>query len=360
MQYKLLGDTGLIVSKLCFGAMTFHGGSGLFKMIGSSDQTEANAIVKSCIDSGINFFDTADVYSEGGSEEMLGKAFNELGIARKDVVIATKCFGRMGPGHNDIGGSRKHIIEAVEASLKRLNTDYIDLYQIHGTDPVTPLEETLKALDTLVNQGKVRYVGCSNWAAWRLQRALDISEFKNLARFDTLQAYYSIAGRELERELVPLMEHSKTGLLVWSPLAGGLLSGKFSRENQKPENSRRSEFDFPIVDKERTWKILDVMAPIAKAHNCSPARIALAWLLAKPVVTSIIIGARNLKQLEDNIASVDVQLSSEEMKALDAVSELPPEYPGWMIPFQSVDRMDPNVDRWALLKERELATTAAK
>ncbi len=351
MQYKTMGDTGLLVSKLCFGAMTFHGGSGLFKMVGNTDQNEADQIIKSCVDAGINFYDTADVYSEGGSEEILGQSFKNLGVARKDVVIATKCYGRVGPGHNDIGASRKHIIEAVEQSLRRLQTDYIDLYQIHGTDMVTPLEETLRALDTLVNQGKVRYVGCSNWAAWRLQRALDISEFKHLARFDTLQAYYSIAGRELERELVPLMEHSKTGLLVWSPLAGGLLSGKFSRVNQKPEGSRRSSFDFPIVDKERAWRILDVMKPIAQRHNCTAARIALAWLLEKPVVTSIIIGARNLKQLEDNCAAIDLKLTAEDMRALDEVSSLPPEYPGWMIPFQSIDRLDPSVDRWAKMKE---------
>jgi aryl-alcohol dehydrogenase-like predicted oxidoreductase len=347
MQYKTLGDTGLLVSTLCFGAMTFHGGSGMFRMMGSTGQAEADDIIKACIDRGINFFDTADVYSEGGSEEMLGQSFLNLGIKRKDVVIATKCFGRVGPGYNDIGASRKHIIEAVDASLRRLKTDYIDLYQIHGTDPITPIEETLKALDTLVSQGKVRYVGCSNWAAWKLQRALDISEFRNLARFDTLQAYYSIAGRELERELIPLMEHSKTGLLVWSPLAGGLLSGKFSRENQKPANSRRSEFDFPLVDKERVWKILDVMNPIAKEHNCSAARIALAWILAKPVVTSVIIGARNLKQLEDNCASVDVKLTADQMNALDEASALPLEYPGWMIPFQAIDRTDPKVDRFA-------------
>jgi len=350
MQYKTLGDTGLLVSTLCFGAMTFHG-AGFFKVVGSTDQAEADELIKACIEKGINFFDTADVYSEGHSEEILGQSFRNLNIPRKDVVIATKCFGRVGPGHNDVGASRKHIIEAVDASLRRLQTDYIDLYQIHGTDHVTPIEETLRALDTLVSQGKVRYIGCSNWAAWRLQRALDISEFKSLSRFDTLQAYYSIAGRELERELIPLMEYSKTGLLVWSPLAGGLLSGKFSRENQKPENSRRSEFDFPIVDKERTWKILDVMNPIAKQHNCSAARIALAWLLAKPAVTSVIIGAKNMKQLEDNCAAVDIKLTADQMKALDEVSMLPPEYPGWMIPWQGLDRLDPNVDRMSKMKE---------
>jgi aryl-alcohol dehydrogenase-like predicted oxidoreductase len=232
-------------------------------------------------------------------------------------------------------------MDAVDASLRRLQTDHIDLYQIHADDTVTPMEETLRALDTLVNQGKVRYVGCSNWQAWKIAKSLGISEFKNLARFDTVQAYYSIAGRDLEREIVPLLLAEKTGLLVWSPLAGGLLSGKFSRANQKPEGSRRTEFDFPIVDKERTWKILDVMAPIAKAHGCSPARISIAWLLAKPVVSSVIIGAKRLEQLHDNIAAVDVKLTEEEIKQLDAVSALPPEYPGWMIPFQNVNRLEP-------------------
>ncbi|HEY9678716.1 MAG TPA: aldo/keto reductase [Drouetiella sp.] len=351
MEYKTLGNTGLLVSKLCFGAMTFHGGTGPFQMIGSSGQSDADAIIKASHDAGINFFDTADIYSEGHSEEMLGQAFRNVGIQRKDVVIATKCYGRIGEGRNDVGASRKHIMDAVDGSLRRLQTDYIDLYQIHGSDPVTPIEETLRALDTLVNSGKVRYIGCSNWQAWKLMKALGISEFKNLARFDSLQAYYSIAGRELERELVPLMENEKTGLMVWSPLAGGLLSGKFSRTNQKPENSRRSEFDFPLVDKERTWKILEAMEPIAKAHNCSAARISLAWLLAKPVVTSVIIGARNLQQLNDNIAAVDIKLSAEEMKTLDRVSEIPLEYPGWMLPMQAMDRLAPVANRWEAMKE---------
>jgi aryl-alcohol dehydrogenase-like predicted oxidoreductase len=192
-----------------------------------------------------------------------------------------------------------------------------------------------------VTQGKVRYIGCSNWQAWKISKALTISAFRNLARFDTLQAYYSIAGRDLEREIVPLLESEKTGLLVWSPLAGGLLSGKFSRENQKPEGSRRSEFDFPLVDKERTWKILDVMTPLAKAHDCSPARIALAWLLSKPVVTSVIIGAKRLDQLQDNLAAVDLKLTIDEIKQLDEVSTLPPEYPGWMLAVQNANRLKP-------------------
>jgi aryl-alcohol dehydrogenase-like predicted oxidoreductase len=205
---------------------------------------------------------------------------------------------------------------------------------------VTPLEETLRALDTLGAQGKVRYIGCSNWQAWKIAKALGISEFKNFARFDTLQAYYSIAGRDLERDIVSLLETEKVGLLVWSPLAGGLLSGKFSRENQKPEGSRRSEFDFPVVDKERAWKILEVIAPIAKAHGCTPARVSLAWLLAKPVVTSVIIGAKRLDQLEDNLAASDLGLSGEEIARLDEVSALSPEYPGWMLPFQNANRLE--------------------
>ena len=345
MQFKTLGDTGLLVSTLCFGCMTFHGGQGIWKNIGQVDQAGADELIKGCVDAGVNFFDTADVYSEGESEKILGQSLKNLGIARKDVVIATKVFGRTGPGRNDIGASRGHIMDAVEASLTRLGTDHIDLYQIHGNDAVTPVEETLRALDTLVQQGKVRYIGASNWEAWKLSKAITTSELKNYARFDTLQAYYSIAGRDLEREFVPMFKHTGTGLLVWSPLAGGLLSGKFSRENQKPEGSRRSEFDFPLVDKERTWRILDIMRPIADAHGCSPARIALAWLLHQPVVTSVIIGAKRTDQLQDNLAAVDLKLSAEELQQLDEASKLPPEYPGWMLPFQGASRLDPNVPR---------------
>src|ERR1700746_1158235 len=274
MEYATLGNTGLLVSRLCFGTMTFGDGRGLFKAISTVGQAAADELVKTAIDGGINFFDTADNYTEGESEKILGQSLKNLNIARKDLVIATKVYSRVGAGRNDVGASRGHIMDAVEASLRRLHTDHIDLYQIHCDDFLTPVEETLRALDTLVQQGKVRYIGCSNWQAWKIAKALGISQFKNLARFDTLQAYYSIAGRALARALVPLLKAEKTGLLVWSPLAGGLLSGKFSRENQKPAGSRRSEFDFPVVDKERTWKILDAMAPIAKAHNCSPARIS--------------------------------------------------------------------------------------
>ena len=229
MEYATLGDTGLMVSKLCFGTMTFGDGRGLFKAISGVGQAEE--LVKTAINGGINFFDTADNYTEGESEKILGQSLKDLGIARKDVVIATKIYSRVGPGRNDVGASRGHIMDGVEASLRRLQTDHIDLYQIHGNDSVTPLEETIRALDTLVQQGKVRYIGCSNWQAWKIAKARGISEFKDLARFDTLQAYYSIAGRDIEREIVPLLESEKIGLLVWSPLAGGLLSGNFGRTN---------------------------------------------------------------------------------------------------------------------------------
>jgi aryl-alcohol dehydrogenase-like predicted oxidoreductase len=330
--------------------MTFGGGGGLFKGISAVDQVGADELIKTAIDGGINFFDTADNYTEGESERILGQSLKNLNVARQQVVIATKVYSRVGPGRNDVGASRGHIMDAVEASLRRLQTDHIDLYQIHGNDSVTPLDETLHALDALVQQGKIRYVGCSNWQAWKIAKALGIAAFKDLARFDTLQAYYSIAGRDLEREIVALLESEKVGLLVWSPLAGGLLSGKFSRTNQKPANSRRTEYDFPLVDKERTWKILDVMAPIAKAHGCSPARLSLAWLLTKPVVTSVIIGAKRLEQLQDNLAAMEVTLTQDELGQLDEVSTLPPEYPGWVLPFQGADRMGP-ADRWGQFRE---------
>ncbi len=345
MNYKTLGGTGLLVSQLCLGTMTFSSGQGIYKHIGDVDQAGADELVKASIEAGVNFFDTADVYSFGESEKTLGQSFKNLGVARQDIVLATKVYSRMGPGRNNVGASRGHIMDAVEASLRRLQTDHIDLYQIHATDTVTPLDETLRALDDLVTQGKVRYIGCSNWQAWKIATALGICERLNRASLVSLQAYYSIAGRDLERELVPLMQAEGMGLLVWSPLAGGLMSGKFSRGNQKPEGTRRTEFDFPIVDKERAWNVLDVMAPIAAAHDCSPARVALAWLLSKEVVTSVIVGAKRLSQLQDNLEAVNLTLSEDELKQLDEVSALPPEYPGWMLATQGADRLGP-VDIW--------------
>ena len=345
MEYQTLGNTGLLVSRMGLGTMTMGSGKGVYASIGKVGQADGDSLVKTAYDMGINFFDTADVYSGGKSERTLGQAFKNLAIARKDLILATKFYSRTGPGRNDVGASRKHIMDAIEASLKNLQTDYIDLYQVHANDILTPTDEILRSLDDLITQGKVRYIGCSNWQAWKLAKALGISCAKNFARFDSLQAYYSIAGRDIERELIPLLEEEKMGLLVWSPLAGGLLSGKFSRDNQNPENSRRSKFDFPIVDKERAWDVLDAIAPIAERHQCSAARISLAWLLSKPVVTSVIIGAKRKEQLEDNVAAMDVQLTADELRLLDEVSSLPPEYPGWMLTTQGADRLG-EVDLW--------------
>jgi len=339
MKYNTLGHTGILVSELCLGTMTFSSAEGMWKSVAGVDQKLADELLRLALEAGINFVDTADIYTNGESEKTLAQAIANLGIARKDIVIATKAYGRTGPGRNDVGASRGHLLDAVEASLKRLKTDYIDLYQIHGSDSITPIEETLRALDTLVAQGKVRYIGCSNWQAWQIMKALGISEAKSLARFDTLQAYYSIAGRDLEREIVPLLQDQRTGLLVWSPLAGGLLSGKYSRENQKPENSRRSAFDFPLVDKERTWQILDVLRPIAQSRAVGVATVALAWILSKSFVTSVIIGAKRVDQLRENLAASDLQLTGDEIGKLDEVSALPPEYPGWMLPLQNSNRL---------------------
>ena len=337
MKYNLLGNTGLKVSELCLGTMTF-GGKGWAKAIGSLDQQAVDQIIRRSIDAGINFIDTANVYSEGLSEELTGQSIKNLGLQRDDLVIATKVRGAMGQGPNDSGLTRKHILRQVEASLKRLGTDYIDLYQIHSFDPLTPWQETLWTLDDLVKSGKVRYIGASNLAAWQLMKALDFATYNKVAGFVSLQAYYTIAGRDLEREIVPLLLDQQVGLLIWSPLAGGLLSGKYKREGQEADGSRRGHFDFPPVDKERAFNILDSLHPMARAKGASVAQLALAWLLRQPVVTSVIIGANKMEQLEDNLKSVDVHFSTEELQQLDEVSKLPPEYPGWMLDFTRGDR----------------------
>ena len=257
-----------------------HGGGGFWRAIGTLDQAASTKLVARALEAGVNFIDTANVYSEGQSEVQVGQALRDLGVKREDVIIATKVRGRMGPGPNTVGLSRGHIMDQVAASLKRLGLDHVDLYQVHGFDPVTPLEETLRALDDCVSRGFVRTIGCSNFAAWQIMKALGISDKRGYARFETVQAYYSIAGRELEREIVPLVEDQGLGVMVWSPLAGGFLSGKFTRETRGDNNSRRTVFDFPPVDKERAYDIIDAMASVAKAHGVSVARVALAWLLA--------------------------------------------------------------------------------
>ncbi len=333
MIYKQLGNTGLRVSELCLGTMTF-GGRGFWTAIGTLAQDQVNELVGLAVDGGINFIDTANVYSEGLSEQMTGKAIRDLGLRRHDLVVATKVRGQMAPGANNSGLSRKHILEQADESLRRLNMDYIDLYQIHGFDALTPMEETMEALDSLVKAGKVRYIGCSNLAAWHIMKANGISALNRSSRFISLQAYYTIAGRDLEREVVPMLADQKMGLMVWSPLAGGLLSGKYTRE-MDGQAGRRSNYDFPPVNKAKAFDIIDVMRPMAVEKGVSAAQIALAWLLQQPVVTSVIVGANKTEQLADNLAAANVRFTAGELAALDEVSRLAPEYPGWMIERQN-------------------------
>ncbi|THD48846.1 MAG: aldo/keto reductase [Bradyrhizobium sp.] len=341
MQYRPLGRTGQFVSEICLGAMTFHGGSGFWKAIGTVEQKGATELVERALAGGVNFFDTADVYSEGQSEVMLGQALRDLKVAREDVIVATKVRGRTGPGPNAIGLSRGHIMDQIAGSLKRLGLDYVDLYQIHGFDPATPIEETLRALDDCVSRGLVRAIGCSNLAAWQIMKALAISERRGFARFETVQAYYTIAGRDLEREVLPLVEDQGLGVMVWSPLAGGLLSGKFARDGKGPEGARRATFDFPPVDKDRAFDIVDAMRPIAQTHAVSVARVALAWLLQRKGVMSVIVGAKTVAQLDDNLQAAALTLTPDELAALDKVSAPRPEYPGWMLARQSEGRSPP-------------------
>lgn len=338
MRYQPLGGTGLLVSELCLGTMTF-GGKGFWTAIGQLDQSVADRIVAASLDAGINFIDTADVYSEGLSEEITGRAMVNSGRKRTDIVLATKATGATGQGPNDRGSSRGHIMDAVKASLKRLGTDYIDLYQIHGQDNLTPVEETIRALEDLVRQGHVRYVGLSNWQAWRIAKGLGIADNHGWTRPVSLQAYYTIAGRDLERDIVPLLTEEKIGLLVWSPLAGGLLSGKYDRDGNGPAGSRRADFDFPPVNRDRAFDCVDVMREIGDAKGVSVAQIALAWLLHQKVVTSVIIGAKTEEQLTDNLAATSVKFTAEELERLDKVSALPPEYPGWMVARQAAGRI---------------------
>ena len=334
MRMNKLGSTGLFVSELCLGTMTFGGEGAVWSKIGDLGQSGAERLVGRAIDAGINFIDTADVYSDGLSEQITGQAIRNLGVKRENVVLATKGYGTMGDGANSGGASRIHLIDAVKASLKRLQMDHIDLYQVHGFDPATPIEETVRALDTLVQHGHVRYVGVSNWAAWQIMKALGIAEREGLARFASLQGYYTIAGRDLERELAPMLRSEGVGLLVWSPLAGGLLSGKYTRGQDGAEGDRRMSFDFPPVQRDRAYDCIEAMQPIAAERGVSVAQIALAWLLHQKVVSSVIIGARRIEQLDDNIAATGVDLSDAELDTLTQVSQLPREYPGWMFETQ--------------------------
>ena len=335
MKFRPLADTGVFVSELCLGAMTFGGRGQMWEMIGGLDQAAVDGIVHRAIEGGINFIDTADVYADGTSEIMTGQALKNLKVPRENVVVATKIHGETGTkGINSRGASRYHIIDGVKASLKRLQLDHIDLFQLHGFDQATPMEEALRALDTLVRHGHVRYIGVSNWAAWQIAKALGISERLGLARFESLQAYYTIAGRDLEREIVPMLKSENVGLMVWSPLAGGLLSGKYKRDGSSSEQGRRTNFQFPPVNMDRAYDCIDAMTKMAEAKGATVAQIALAWLLHQKVVTSVIIGAKRVEQLDDNIAATQVKLNEDELAALDEVSQLASEYPGWMFARQ--------------------------
>ena len=330
MRTNRLGRTGLFVSELCLGTMTFGGNGEMWSKIGTLQQGEANDLVKTAVDKGINFIDTADVYSQGLSEEITGQSLHDLGIARHDVVVATKAFGEMGPGPNTRGSSRVHLIEACKASLKRLKTDYIDLYQLHSFDPATPIEETLRALDTLVQHGHVRYIGVSNWAAWQITKALGISERLSLARFETLQAYYTVAGRDLERELVPMMQSEGVGLLVWSPArrrspVGQVHPHPAGRAGQPPRS-----FDFPPVNKDRAWNVIDALSRWPRRAACRwrrsrwPGCCTRRWSPASSSGRSASTSSRTISRRPQ------VELSEADLAAIDKVSALPPEYPGWM------------------------------
>jgi aryl-alcohol dehydrogenase-like predicted oxidoreductase len=345
MRYRLLGQTGLYVSELCLGTMTYGGGgAGIWASIGKLQQDAVNEQVRTAVDAGINFIDTANVYSLGQSETLLGQSLKSLGLPRDQLIIATKATGAMNETPNGRGQSRHHLFNEVDVSLKRLQLDYIDLYQLHAFDPLTPFEESLSALNDLVRSGRVRYIGLCNMAAWQIMKSLAVSERHGWARFSSVQAYYTIAGRDLEREIVPLISDQKLGLMVWSPLAGGLLSGKFkSADDKGPADARRATFDFPVVNKDRAFQCIEVMRPMAAERQISVAQIALAWLLAKPYVSTVIIGAKSMDQLRDNIASTRVQLTDSERRTLDEVSQLPAEYPGWMLALQGQYRAKPPV-----------------
>ncbi len=336
MELRYLGNTGVKVSEICFGAMTF-GGRGYWKSIGQLEQKEATGLVNLAFDGEINFFDTADVYSEGLSEEMLGKA---LGERRKEIILATKVRGRTGAGPNDVGLSRHHIIENCNASLKRLGTDYIDLYQVHSFDPYTPLEETLRALDDLVRVGKVRYIGVSNYTGWQLMKALSISERQNLEKFVTLQAFYSLIARDLENEMVPLCLDQKLGVLPWSPLGGGFLTGKYRRGKPRPIDARRTdpENQFLQFDEEKGFDIIDELERIAKNHSASIVQAVINYLLRKPAVSSVIIGVKTKEQLAENIKASDWEMTPEEVSRLDELSKPPRAYPYWMLQRTVQDR----------------------
>src|SRR5690348_1921050 len=326
MQYTRLGDTGLLVSRLSFGAMTFGSSQGIFASVSKVDEKLAREMIARTLDAGINYFNTADGYTGGQSEQILGRA---LGDRRKDVVIATKVGFRSGEAVLHQGLSRQHIMASAEDSLRRLATDYIDVYLVHRLDPLTPVEETLDALNDLVRQGKVRYLGFSNWPAWRAAEAVGLQRQNGWARFRAAELYYSLVGRDVEHELAPFTQSAGIGIMVWSPLAGGFLTGKYTRDNPTGDGGRLTGFDFLPYDRELGHKVVDQLRSIGKARDASPAQVALAWLLAKPHVATILIGANKMAQLEDNLGAAGLRLTTEELTRLDQLTAPAAIYPNW-------------------------------
>lgn len=326
-----------MVSEICFGTMTF-GGVGHWAQMGKVQQDDVNTLMKTVVDAGINFIDTANIYSFGLSEKLLGQSLIDLNLNRNDLVIATKVRGRMGEGKNYLGLSRLHIFQSVDESLQRLQLDHIDVLYVHGVDKLTPVEETVRALNDIVLTGKVRYVAICNWPAWMVMKALGIAEKHGWNKFIGLQYYYSLATRDIEREILPLAADQNLAVMPWSPLAGGFLSGKYTRDNEKAGDSRRDIFDFPPINKEKAYDIIDVIADIGKQYDVSAAQVALAWVRLQKGITSTIIGAKNPDQLLDNIKSTTLELSIDDLARINEVSALPKEYPGWMVERQGMDR----------------------
>lgn len=337
MKYNFLGNTGLLVSEICFGTMTF-GGKGLYEAIGKAQQQDVNSIMKTVVDSGINFIDTANVYSFGESETLLGQSIKDVGLDRDQLIIATKVRAFLNQGKNSGGLSRYHIFQSVDASLKRLQLNHIDILYVHGVDLHTPVEEIMRSLNDIVLSGKVRYVAVCNWPGWMVMKSMGIAERYGWHKFVGMQYFYSLAGRDIEREVLPVAADQNLAMMPWSPLAGGFLSGKFTRDNQNANGARRSSFDFPLINKEKAYDIIDVIAGIGKQYGVSAAQIALAWVRLQKGVTSTIIGAKNADQLLDNIRSTDIELSADDLQKMDKVSALPVEYPGWIIEYQNKNR----------------------
>lgn len=339
MRYRRLGRAGLLVSELCLGTNTFGGEGAIWKTLGALDQREVDAVVGKAIAGGVNFIDTADLYAGGQSEERVGCAIRNLHIDRANVVVATKGGGQMGAGPNDLGASRAHLTRALEASLKRLCTDYVDLYMIHYFDPATPLEETLRTLDDQVKAGKVRYIGCSNFAAWQVMSALHISEREGIERFAVIESHWSAATRDLEREVVPMALDRRLGVLVWGGLLGGLLSGKFSREGGATGSSRTGGLTAPVLDRDRVFDVVDALRKVASRRQCSVAQAELAWLLAQKAVTSVLFGARSAEQVDENIKASDVVLEEEDMTLINSAAEPVMDYGSWMVSGMIASRM---------------------